>query len=84
MLDLLVVCQRITPYYSVFVTCLKLNSNVLSVYQRTCRIFHMSAYVGAIRRSETGPLCEGYPYYENKLKHVVKTFQHLKLIRSHI
>ena len=56
MLDLLVVCQRIKPYYSVFVTCLKLISNVLSVYRHTCRIFHTSAYVGAIRRSVTGPL----------------------------
>ena len=56
MLDLLVVCQRIPPYYSVFVTCLKLISNVLSVYQRTYLIFHTSAYVGAIRRSVTGPL----------------------------
>ena len=56
MLDLLAVCQRIPPYYSVFVTCLKLISNVLSVYQRTGWIFHTSAYVGAIRRSVTGPL----------------------------
>ena len=55
MLDILAVCQRIPPYYSVFVTCLKLISNVLSVYQRTCQIFHTSAYVGAIRRSVTGP-----------------------------
>ena len=56
MLDLLAVCQLIPPYYSVLVTCLKLMSSVLSVYQRTCRIFHTSAYVGAIRRSVTGPL----------------------------
>ena len=56
MLDLLVICQRIKSYYSVFVTCLKLISNVLNVYQRTCRIFHTSAYVSAIRRSVTGPL----------------------------
>ena len=56
MLDLLAVCQRIPPYYSVLVTRLKLISNVLSVYQRTCRIFHTSAYVGAIRRSVRGPL----------------------------
>ena len=56
MLDLLAVCQRIPPYYSVFVTYLKLISNVLSVCQRTCRIFHTSAYVGAIRRSVTGHL----------------------------
>ena len=56
MLDLLAVCQRIPPYYSVLVTCLKLISNVLSVYQRTCCIFHTSAYVGAIRRSVTRPL----------------------------
>ena len=55
MLDLLAVSQRIPPYYSVFVTCLKLISNVLGVYQRTCIIFHTSAYVGAIRRSVTGP-----------------------------
>ena len=51
MLDLLAVCQRIPPYYSVLVTCLKLISNVLSVYQRTCCFFHTPAYVGAIRRS---------------------------------
>ena len=38
--------------------CLKLIPNVLSVYKRTCRIFHTSAYVGAIRRSVTGPLRE--------------------------
>ena len=56
MLDLLAVCQRIPPYYSVFVTYLKLISNVLSVYQRTCLFFHTSAYAGAIRRSVTGPL----------------------------
>ena len=31
-------------------------SNVLSVYQRTCLFFHTSVYVGAIRRSVTGPL----------------------------
>ena len=41
---------------SVLVTCLKLISNVLSVYQRTRRIFHTSAYVGAVRSSVTGPL----------------------------
>ena len=29
MLDLLAVCQRIPPYYSVFGTCLKLITNVL-------------------------------------------------------
>ena len=34
MLDHLVVCQRIPPYYSIFVTCLKLISNALSVYLR--------------------------------------------------
>ena len=56
MLDLFAVCQRIPAYYSVFVTCLKLISNVLSVYQRTCYFFHTSAYVGAKRRSVTGPL----------------------------
>ena len=56
MLDLLAVCQRIPPYYSVLVTCLKPISNVLSVYQRTSWILHTSAYVGAIRRSVTGPL----------------------------
>ena len=56
MLDLLVVCQHIPPYYSLFVTCLKLISNVLSVYQSKCRIFHTMAYTGAIRRSVTGPL----------------------------
>ena len=60
MLDLLAVCQRIPPYYSVLVTCLKLISNVLGVYQRTCGIFHTSAYVGAIRRSVTGPLGRSY------------------------
>ena len=43
-------------YYSVFVTCLKLMSNVFSVHQRTRLISHTSAYVGAIRRSVTGPL----------------------------
>ena len=42
--------------YSVLVTCLKLISNVLSVYQRTCWIFHTSACVGGIHRSVTGPL----------------------------
>ena len=52
MLDRLVVCQRINRT----IACLKLISNVLSVYQHTCRIFHTSAYVGAIRRSVTGPL----------------------------
>ena len=57
MLDHLAVCQRIPPYYSVFVTCLKLISNVLSVYQRTCLIFHTSAYVGAIRRCERAFRC---------------------------
>ena len=31
-------------------------SNVFSVHQRTCLISHTSAYVGAIRRSVTGPL----------------------------
>ena len=56
MLDLLVVCQLIPPYYNVFVTCLKLISNLLSVYQHTCSIVHTSAYVGAIRRSVTRPL----------------------------
>ena len=56
MFDLLAVCQRIPPYYSVLVTCLILISNVLSVYQRICGIFHTSAYVGAICRSVTGPL----------------------------
>ena len=45
-----------STYYSVFVTCLKLMSNVFSVHQRTCLISHTSAYVGAIRRSVTGPL----------------------------
>ena len=33
MLELLAVCQRIPTYYSVFVTCLKLIPNVLSVCQ---------------------------------------------------
>ena len=56
MLDLFAVSQRIPTYYSVFVACLKLICNVLSVYQRTCLISHTSAYVGAIRRSVTGPL----------------------------
>ena len=56
MLALLAVCQRIPPYYSIFVTCLKHISNVLRVYQRTCGIIHMSAYVGAIHHSVTGPL----------------------------
>ena len=56
MLDLLAVCQRMLPYYSVLVTCLKLISNVLSVYQRNCLIFHTSAYVGSIRRRVTGLL----------------------------
>ena len=66
MLDLLAVCQRVPPYYSVFVTRLKLISNVLSVYQCTCWIFHTSAYVGAIRRSVTGPLEHiiGLPFLE--------------------
>ena len=31
-------------------------STVSSVHQRTCLISHTSAYVGAIRRSVTGPL----------------------------
>ena len=31
-------------------------SNVFSVHQRTCLIYDTSAYVGAIRRSVTGPL----------------------------
>ena len=51
MLDRLVACQRINRT----IACLKLISNVLSVYQHTCRFFHTSAYVGAIRRSVTGP-----------------------------
>ena len=55
-LDLLAECQRIPPYNSVFVSCLKRISNVLSVYKRTCCMFHTSAYAGAIRRSVTGPL----------------------------
>ena len=55
MLDLFAVSQRIPTYYSVFVACLKLIRNVLSVYQRTWLISHTSAYVGAIRRSVTGP-----------------------------
>ena len=59
-LDLLAVCQRMPPYYSVFVMCLKLLSDVLSVYQRTCWIVHTSAYVGAIRRSVTRPLGPAY------------------------
>ena len=67
MLDLLAVCQRIPSCYSVLVTCLKLISNVLSVYQRTCLIFHTSAYVGAIRRSVTGPLDSIY-HMTNTLK----------------
>ena len=56
MLDLFAVSQCIPTYYSVFVACLKLIRNVLSVYQRTCLISHTSAYVGAICRSVTGPL----------------------------
>ena len=39
-------------------------SNVFSVHQRTCLISHTSAYVGAIRRSVTGP----------ELENAVKTF----------
>ena len=31
-------------------------SNEFSVHQRTCLISHTSPYVGAIRRSVTGPL----------------------------
>ena len=57
MLDLSAVYQRIPPYYSVFVTFLKLfltYSGYTNVYQCTCRFFHKSAYVGAIRRSVTG------------------------------
>ena len=53
--------QPILTYYSVFVTCLKLMSNVFSVYQRTCLISHKSAKVGAIRHSVTGPL-EGFSF----------------------
>ena len=45
--DLFTVWQRIPTYSSVFVTCLKLISNVFSVHQRTCLISHRSAYVGA-------------------------------------
>ena len=55
-LVLFVVCQRIPMYYSVVISCLKLMSNVFSVHQHTCLIYHTSAYVGAIRRSVTGPL----------------------------
>ena len=44
--DLFAVLQRIPTYSSVFVTCLKLISNVFSVHQRTCLISHTSAYVG--------------------------------------
>ena len=43
-------------YYSVFEACLERICNVHSVYQRTWLISHTSAYVGAIRRSVTGPL----------------------------
>ena len=42
--------RRMTTYtnvHSVFVTCLKLISNVFSVHKRTCLISHTSAYVGA-------------------------------------
>ena len=56
MLDLLAVCQRIPPYYSKFVTRLKLISNILSYANVLADFFHTSAYVGAIRRSVTGPL----------------------------
>ena len=45
-----------TTILSVFVTCLKLISNILSVYQRTCLFFQTSAYVGAIHCCVTGPL----------------------------
>ena len=45
--DLFAVWQRIPTYSSVFVTCLKLISDVFSVAQRTCLISHTSAYVGA-------------------------------------
>ena len=48
-------CRMSTYTNSVFVTCLKLMSNVFSVHQRTCLISHTSAYVGAIRRSVMGP-----------------------------
>ena len=47
-----------SPYDNVYQRTIAypLRANVLSVYQRTCQIFHTSAYIGAIRRSVTGPL----------------------------
>ena len=63
-----------TTYYSVFVTCLKLMSNVFSVHQRTCLISHTSAYVGAIRRSVTGPLHE-CSYFIDFIKRVGLLFR---------
>ena len=65
MLDLFAVSQRIPTYYSVFVACLKLICNVLSVYHSTCLISHTSAYVAAIRRSVTGPLYMHQPAHDH-------------------
>ena len=42
--------------------------NVFSVHQRTCLISHTSAYVGAIRRSVTGPLVLFLSIFEWPLK----------------
>ena len=49
-LDLFLIWQCIPTYCSVFVTCLKLISILFSVHQRTCWIYHKSAYVGAMSK----------------------------------
>ena len=44
MVDLFAVSQRIPTYYSVFLACLKLICNILSIYQRTSLISHTWCY----------------------------------------
>ena len=53
-------------------------SNVFSVHQRTCLIFHTSAYVGAIRRSVTGPLLK----FHEKCITIIFTILNVSLSRQ--
>ena len=60
-------------------------SSVFSVHQRTCLISHTSEYVGAIRRSVTGPLVGGYSARaRNRFNQVVeaKRFEGVFLCRK--
>ena len=63
-------------------------SNVFSVHQCTCLIYHTSAYVGAIRRSVTEPLAicissfQSFDMLSNALGYSIRHFSGMYMNES--